>query len=94
MVESVELTKLAPPKPSIDEEENARIVRWMYIKSFFLAGLTFSLVLIYLFFLQQVIPGYNWDIYRNKCDAIVAHDFTPSCKFLEKGCFPYGTTSP
>jgi len=34
MVESVELTKLAPPKPSIDEEENARIVRWMYIKSF------------------------------------------------------------
>jgi len=93
MVESVELTKFAPPKVEADAEDNGRIVRWMYIKSFLLAGLTVTLVLLYLFLLQQVIPGYNWDIYRDHCDSIVTEQFTPSCKFWEKGCFPYGHSS-
>lgn len=71
-------------------EENNAIVLSDYKRSAFYAVLVMSWTLLYLKYLQQVLPGYKNDINEHCLGDWFTGKFKPLCAPFERDCFPYG----
>jgi len=74
-----------PASTEIQEKEVAA----SFHRSIVFVLIAFCWVVLYIFWLQQVLPGYNGDL-GLECPAYIEQRFKSRCGFLSNDCFPIG----
>jgi len=87
---NVSKTKFAYPKEDeLTKEEELASMQSDYNWNIFYFFLCLSLTLVYLNFLQQVLPSYPFDVGEH-CGKWFEERFLPRCHPFERNCFPFG----
>jgi len=87
LVDCVGKMKIANPALEESEKEDSLAGYW---RSVYYLSIMFAFVIIYLLFLQPVLPGYSRD-FGYYCSDFLAEELSPKCAMgSHKDCFPFG----
>eukprot|EP00931_Biecheleriopsis_adriatica_P087002 TRINITY_DN61528_c0_g1_i1.p1 TRINITY_DN61528_c0_g1~~TRINITY_DN61528_c0_g1_i1.p1 ORF type:complete len:387 (+),score=44.13 TRINITY_DN61528_c0_g1_i1:46-1206(+) len=92
MLEELEQTRLAVPRTVFTvADKNWTMVR-DYLRSSFAAVASLSWVCVYIFYMQDILPGYDGDLKR-VCHQYFEQEEAGICTSSLDACFPYGAAS-